>query len=254
MTPPLVVVDIGNSRVQMGLVSGLTPVGRPEWGRLENFPTSDWSPAALANWLPSQPVAWRVASVHRPTEQRLAQWRAEARPLDHYHLLRVGDLPLKVDVEQPERVGMDRLVAAVAANRLRRADQAAIVVDAGTAVTVDVVSSDGVFRGGAILPGLRMMTRALATDTDLLPMVHVAFADDPPPVLGKSTEGAIRSGAFWGAVGAIRQIISRLPLELGRNAQLFVTGGDARILARLIDPLANFVPDMVLAGVVWSRP
>ena len=120
MTPPLVVVDIGNSRVQMGLVSGLTTVGPLAWGRLENFPTSNWSPAALANWLPSQPVAWRVASVHRPTEQRLAQWREEMRPLDHYHLLRVGDLPLKVDVEQPERVGMDRLVAAVAANRLRR--------------------------------------------------------------------------------------------------------------------------------------
>ena len=97
-------------------------------------------------------------------------------------------------------------------------------------MTVDVVSSDGVFRGGAILPGLRMMTRALAADTDLLPLVNVAFADDPPPVLGKSTEGAIRSGAFWGAVGAIRQVISRLPLELGHNAQLFVTGGDARIL------------------------
>lgn len=253
MTPPLVAVDIGNSRVQLGLVCGTSSTGFPEWRHVDNLPTSGWDPASSLGWLPPAPLEWRVASVNRPAEQRLAQWREQVRPQDRYHRLQVWDLPLQVDVEQPERVGMDRLAAAVAANHLRRPDQAAIVVDAGTAVTVDAISRDGVFRGGVIFPGLRMMTRALATDTDLLPLVEVAFADAPPPVLGKSTEGAIRSGAFWGAVGGIRHVSRQLARDLGEAPQLFVTGGDARLLAILIHPQARFVPHMVLAGVVWSR-
>jgi len=253
MNPPLVVVDIGNTRVQIGIVGRVRHDGLPEWQRIESARTDSWDPSTLAVILPAGPAAWRVASVNRPAEHTLVQWRRQARPHDDYRQLTVRNLPLRVDVDYPERVGMDRLAAAVAANRLRPPAHGAIVVDAGTAVTVDAVSRDGAFRGGVILPGLRMVTRALASETDLLPMVEVAFSDEPPPVLGKSTEAAIRSGAFWGAVGAIRQVISCFPRDLGADTQLYVTGGDARILATLIDPRAVYVPNMVLAGIVWSE-
>jgi type III pantothenate kinase len=147
---------------------------------------------------------------------------------------------------------MDRLVAAVAVNRIRDPRRAAIVVDAGTAVTVDAITADGSFQGGVILPGMRLVCRALAAGTDLLPLVEVSFSESPPEPIGRSTETAIRSGAFWGTVGAIRLLVSQFRLQLGNSAQVFVTGGDASALASLIDDKAQFVPQLVLAGIFWS--
>jgi type III pantothenate kinase len=108
-------------------------------------------------------------------------------------------------------VGIDRLLDAVAANRLRHPAAPAVVVDVGTAITVDLVAADGSFQGGAILPGIAMSARALHAFTDLLPLVDVRELSSPPPPLGTSTVAALQSGLFWGAVGAIRQLLEILP-------------------------------------------
>ena len=86
-------------------------------------------------------------------------------------MLAAGDLPLEVRLERPDMVGIDRLVDAVAVNRLRDAGRPAVIVDVGTAITVDLVSADGAFLGGAILPGIQMSARAMHEFTDLLPLV-----------------------------------------------------------------------------------
>lgn len=252
MSSPTLAVDIGNTRIQLGRMARLTADGFPDWEQLDSRETASFDPETLAASLPPHSLSWRVASVHRPAEALLANWVRRARPGDRYRLLAHGDLPLRVDVQWPERVGVDRLVAAVAANRLRRPDHPAIVVDAGTAVTVDAVGVDGAFRGGVILPGVRMIVRALAAGTDLLPLVDIAFSHAEPPVIGRSTEAAIRSGAFWGTLGAIRHLAARFTEEIGEKRELFVTGGDAVALAKLIDPDARCVPQMVLDGIVWS--
>ena len=114
-------------------------------------------------------------------------------------------LLIAVGLEHPERVGLDRLAAAAAVNRLRSPDRGAIIVDTGSAVTVDLLSADGVFRGGAILPGIDMSARALHEFTDLLPLVSLNELSVPPPALGVSTVTAIRGGLFWGQVGAVRR-------------------------------------------------
>ena len=85
-----------------------------------------------------------------------------------------------------------------------------MIVDVGTAITVDLVSADGAFLGGSILPGIQMAARALHHFTDLLPLVNVSDLSTPPPPLGTSTESAMQAGLFWGAVGAIRQLIDQL--------------------------------------------
>ena len=115
-------------------------------------------------------------------------------------------MPIKVAVERPDWVGIDRLAGAVAANRLRDPKKAAIVVGVGTAITVDLLSADGVFRGGAILPGIAMSARALDEFTDLLPRSPADELAIQPPALGTSTMAAIQSGLYWGAVGAIREL------------------------------------------------
>jgi type III pantothenate kinase len=103
------------------------------------------------------------------------------------------------------------------------------------------------------MPGMRMMLRALAAGTDLLPLIEAAFSDAIPNVVGRSTEEAIRSGVFWGAVGGIRHIIDSMQQEIGRG-HVFVTGGDSARLAELLESHAVCVPNMVLAGVLWVRP
>jgi type III pantothenate kinase len=169
-------------------------------------------------------------------------------------LLTFQDLPIQLDVEAPERVGMDRLAAAVAANRLRQATRPAVVVDAGTAITVNLITSDGVFRGGVILPGFRLTTKALAEGTDLLPLITSDWNADPPTVVGRTTESAIRSGLFWGTVGAVRELVGRMASDLSAPPQVFVTGGDAKRLASFMAPDARFVPDLVLIGIASSLP
>jgi type III pantothenate kinase len=120
-------------------------------------------------------------------------------------------LPLEIEVDFPERVGIDRLLNAVAANAIRDLSQPAIIVNSGTAVTVDLVGGEGAFLGGAILPGILLSAKALHAETTTLPHVDPwKLLKDEPPVLGKNTEAAIASGLYWGHLGAVRELVGRL--------------------------------------------
>jgi type III pantothenate kinase len=154
-------------------------------------------------------------------------------------------------VDEPARVGIDRLLAAVAVDRLRHRERAAIVVDLGTAITVDLVEPDGAFAGGAILPGIATSARALAEQTDALPQVHLEFLDHPPAALGKSTVPAIESGIYWGAIGAIRELVSQLSAPFQTRPDLFITGGASGQVADLLKShgTVRHVPNLVLSGI-----
>ena len=129
-------------------------------------------------------------------------------------------------------VGIDRLLNAVGANRLRSAHTPAVVVDLGTAITVDLVGPQGDFLGGAILPGIGTSARALYEFTDLLPLLDMHALAEPPPPLGTATTEALRSGLYWGAVGGVRELITRLG-EAGEidAADPFLAGGTAPAVA-----------------------
>ncbi len=146
-------------------------------------------------------------------------------------LLTAPDCGLALDVLEPDRVGRDRLYAARGALELGAAD--AIVLDAGTALTVDAVraghgGSPGTFLGGAIAPGPGLLARALAEHTARLPLV------DPTPgaaALGRDTPSAVRAGVVVGFRGAARELALRVAAEAGLRAPLVVvTGGAAGLL------------------------
>ncbi|MGE0759890.1 MAG: type III pantothenate kinase [Pirellulaceae bacterium] len=254
MNAPVVAVGIGNTTIKMGVALRDASGGQPQWLARAEFPTAEFEPAQATRLLGDGPCPWLVATVHRQAEQRLADWVRTHRGGDHYIRLSHRDMPIELDVEVPERVGLDRLAAAVASNFLREPNRPAVVVDAGTAITVNLITPDGVFRGGVILPGFKLTARALAEGTDQLPLIAADVTGTPPPVIGRSTEAAIRSGLFWGNVGAVRELVTRVARELPRAPQIFVTGGDAQRLAGCIAPDAQFVPDLVLLGVLLSRP
>lgn len=253
--PGLMAVDIGNSAVKLGWFRpreagrgspSNTGLSQPEW--VEQYPTAQPPPDSLLARLPTEALAWRISSVHRDGAERLQRWLATHRACDEAQLLTYGDLPIALRVEFPERVGLDRLAAAVAANALRNPSHAAIVVTSGTAVTVNLVGRDGVFEGGAILPGFRMQAEALFGGADQLPLTVLGSEETPSP-LGKNTDAAIRSGLFWGTVGAVRELLAQISATVESPVDVFVTGGDVRRLAAVLGPNVRFVPNLVLAGI-----
>jgi type III pantothenate kinase len=246
---PLIAVDIGNSSTKVGW-SFESPAsgGLPAPRETRTFATGQTPRDELLAALPPERCRWHVASVHRDGTRVLMTWLEVHRSSDEVSLLTCHDLPITIRVEFPERVGLDRLAAAVAANGLRQPGRLAIVVDAGSAITVDLVAGDGAFEGGVILPGFQMSAEALY-GADMLPLVPLSPDDDPPPVVGKNTEAAIRSGLFWGAVGAVREIVERISAQLDQQPEIFVTGGDLRQLTEHLGDEASFVPHMVLSGI-----
>ena len=252
MTLPLIAVDIGNSATKIGwafVAAG--PAGMPMPGKTLRFATGQRPSSELFSSLPAEPGSWQIVSVHREGARLLTEWLAAHRAEDEVRRLTFRDLPIIVRVAAPERVGLDRLAAAVAANALRQPDRPAIVVGAGSAITVNLVSQDGAFQGGSILPGFRMSAEALYT-ADLLPMALLQPQAEPPPVLGQDTDAAIKSGLFWGAVGAVREIVTKMTVQLAAVPDIFVTGGDLRQLAPHLGPNARFVPNMVLSGIALA--
>ena len=151
----------------------------------------------------------------------------------------------------------NRLANALAADRLRAVDRGAIVVDLGSAITVDVVSLDGAFLGGAILPGIGMSARALHEFTDLLPLEPMSELAQPPAPLGKTTSACLQSGLYWGAIGGVRELIARLSADV-EKPQLFVTGGAGAAAASLLtgagESPALLIPHLTLAGIALAGP
>jgi type III pantothenate kinase len=249
---PVVAVDVGNARIKFGLFRG--PAARPLPEPVAALSCDGRRPelARIVPWLAEHGAAhawWWIGTVNRPATTRLLDWIRRHRPADAITLLAAGDLPLDVRLPRPDMVGVDRLLDALAADRLRRRDRPAVVVDVGTAITVDLVSADGAFLGGAILPGIAMSARALNEFTDLLPLVEMSELGTPPPAVGQSTEAAVRSGLFWGAVGAIRALVGQTAVETGAEPDVFLTGGAGSAVAALVGPHARYVPHLTLSGI-----
>lgn len=253
MTPSLLAIDIGNTALKAGCFGRQNAAASPValqclWTAELAIGTTDFSP--IAHQIDSK-TPWFVSSVNRPAERLLAEWVGRHRADDSYRLLDFRDVPLRIDVDSPERVGFDRLATAVAAFRLRKSAGPVIVVDIGTALKVHVVSAEGAFLGGTISPGLKLSARALSTETDLLPHVPVTTNEKRPPVIGKNTEAAIRSGLYWGVIGAVRETITRMGRELSADPEIFVTGGDARGVADELGAKAEYVADLCLRGIAY---
>ena len=238
----LMAVDIGNSRVKFGQFqrecSGENEADKavgvvdepllPEPIATFDLPirhdTGEFDSNRLMAWCNEHlagGTTWRIASVHRAAGARLSaaliDWARQSGRDCPIQQLTFRNVPLLIRVDQPDRVGIDRLLAALAANRLRQRDRAAIVVDLGTAITVDLVDTDGAFRGRGDLARDRDIGPRLAEQTDALPQVTLDFLDTPPVALGKSTVPAIESGIYWGAIGAIRELVSQFsaPFQFG---------------------------------------
>lgn len=256
----VLLADVGNSRIKL---AALDPAGDaadrlPRLARRQDLDSHALRSAELEAWLMGAapgPAVMLVASVHEAAAARLEAAVAAVSATGHRPLRqrRVGhaDLPLSVDVSAPDRTGIDRLAAAAAAALVKAADRPAIVVDCGTAATVDMVAPDGTFLGGAILPGPTLMARALAEGTSKLPEVAALATAAPPPMPGRSTHEAIAAGIGFGSQGGIARLVAEAQASFAGRAEVILTGG-WRGVVRAALPGAIEVPDLVLHGVALA--
>lgn len=164
----------------------------------------------------------------------------------------VRDVPIPVQntLEDDSTVGQDRLLDALGA--FSRSKQACVVIDAGTAVTVDFVDGEGTFHGGAIAPGTAMMLRALHQHTSALPEVRLTPdtlpGTDTP--FGKTTAKAMALGVASAVRGLVHTLIDRYAEFYGAYPRVVATGGDAPLLFEGDELVEHIVPDLTLVGMV----
>jgi len=201
-----------------------------------------------------------VASVNPPALKRFRQLAADVLRAPPLVAGEDFPIPIRCEAKPPERVGADRLLAALAAHH--RAKGACVAVDFGTAITVNAVRADGAFLGGAIFPGLAMMARALAEGTALLPEISPTvgpFGAEHAPAVGTNTQEAISAGLIRGTAGAVAALIREMRQTVGSGVPVFLTGGTAPWIAPHLSPdCRRIVPNLVLEGLVLayrqSRP
>ena len=243
----LLVVDVGNTQTHFGVFPPGADVVAEHW-RFATIreSTSDELGAALLNLLGLRGLGFaeiKSSIVSSTVPQLSEQWTAMATRYLGHEMLVVGPsirtgMPIRID--NPREVGADRLVNAVAA--YERVGDTCVVVDFGTAITYDAVSSAGEYLGGIISPGAEISIDALYERAAKLPKVELA---QPRSLIGKSTVDAIRSGIVYGFAGQVEGIVRRLRAELGPTTHVIATGGLATTLVPFIRETIDEVDDLL---------
>ena len=157
------------------------------------------------------------------------------------------DIPIGVETQNPAETGIDRILNVAAA--FEQMGKACIVVDAGTAVTVDCCNDNGDFLGGAIAPGVSMMLDALAEKT--AGIGRVSFSP-PSGAIGDSTSAAVSQGVFNSIRGLVREIAENYASQLGQWPEIIATGGDAKQLFEGWELIHAIAPDLGLYGIALA--
>ncbi|MCY3871698.1 MAG: type III pantothenate kinase [Gemmatimonadetes bacterium] len=238
----LLVFDVGNSRLKAALydddrlIARVSLSGVQDATQVVNVLKSRFAPRGA-------PDRCLVASVVRGADEVIHKAVQTVWGLIPQVVDTDMDLGVDVAVSRPDHVGIDRLLQAGEAFRICAGS--VVVAAFGSALTVDLVTADGVFRGGTIAPGLGMGLRALHDETSLLP--HVAL-QAPDSAVGTDTVSCIRAGVIYGAAGAVERLFSELVPD-GR-ATLVLTGGDAELIAPFIKFPHRVEPDLVMRALI----
>ncbi|MFP4176133.1 MAG: type III pantothenate kinase [Planctomycetota bacterium] len=240
-------VDIGNTRTKLAVISPddvlpafhapTRPVATLA-ARLESCMNSS-GPV-----LPEQSRCL-ICSVHPEATGAVTQFCRAHMKCAPEVLRKAGQIPLPIDLEEADRVGTDRLLCALGARSLM--GPPCIIISAGTAIVVDLISDTGAFAGGAIAPGFALSSRALHQETGELPEVGLK----PPAGLpGRNTEEAIRNGIWHFCTAGTERLTRRLAAACSTSPDVVITGGDADKLLRIDLPFpVHHQPHLLFIGM-----
>ena len=251
----LLAVDVGNTQTHLGMFRGEELVEHWRFATVR-FATADELATVLASMLDLRELSLRDvdAAIVSSVVPTLAQ---EYELLIERYLAGRGAMVgpglktgMAIRIDNPQELGADRLVNAVAA--YDRVGGACIAVDFGTAINYDVVSARGEYLGGVISPGIEISLEALAARAARLPRVEL---EKPRHAIGKGTQEAIQAGVVYGFAGQVDGIVGRLREELGEEATAIATGGFAAAITPFCDQVDEVDDLLTLTGLklVWER-
>ena len=250
----IIAIDIGSTNINIGLfLDGkedfIRSFARAEEAELRECLVDAWRKIPV---LESSKEGKRngviVVSSVRPTSTDMVRQIAEESLEEKIRV--IGDdipLPISVWVDEPGKVGTDRVVSAAAAYAV--VEGAVVVADFGTAVTIDLVDAQGVFLGGVICPGFEISAQALKDNTAQLPKVKVHKPSGP---YGKNTADAINCGLYYSIIGGMEEIIRRYAEQIGRWPQTIITGAGAETIKDDCPFVDNYVPHLVVKGIILA--
>ncbi len=252
----LLAIDVGNTNTVFALHDGQDWVN--QWrSATDATKTAD----DHASWL------WRLADMNgvdmgsirgcvisTVVPQAQFNFRNLARRYFDIEPMFIGDPAIKtgvpIRINRPEQVGADRIVSALGAHVKYPGNL--IVIDSGTATTLDVIADDGGFEGGIISPGIYLSMRALHEAAAQLPRIAI---QKPASVIGKDTISAMQSGIFLGYIELIDGLVRRIKAEYGKPMSVVATGGVASLFEGVSETIDYYDPDVVIRGLleVWKR-
>ena len=212
-----------------------------------------------------QPVLWLTASVNQQRTEELFQFLKQKRPDDIFGELASADVPIETAYQNPAQLGIDRKLAALAASRRFKGKTPVLIIDIGTAIKFDLVDENGIFLGGAIVPGLEISLQSLSQKTEKLPVLSWSAKELPQSYPAATTADAIFTGIFGSLAGAAFYFYKEA-LAVTKRSQIpiLLTGGGATGLELpLKQSFAPFFPpskihirtvrDLILSGIELTR-
>lgn len=270
---PVIAVDIGNSALKLafGVSSSLEVLSFSNDSRFNISQIAQIDrlrTAALNTGNGGSAVVWSICSVHSIRLQEFRNLVQTRFPHDSVLVIQPQDVDLKTHVQAPEKLGRDRLIATWQATQLTT-HRPLIVVDAGTAVTIDFVGEQGDHLGGLIYPGAESMLKILGDQTDALPMLaghnpaslqiiglsELSSEHAPPnpprmlPFSGSNTDAAILLGVYHCQVATIESTVRQAAGHLGDFPTVFLTGGGISAILPYLSQDWQYVPDLLLRGI-----
>jgi type III pantothenate kinase len=245
----LLVLDVGNTNAVVGIFDGDLLTGHWRLSSVER--TCDEAGILMRNLFALAGMAAEriegaiVSSVVPRLEEVWYEAILSYLGITPIVVSRRIDLGLKVETDNPDEVGADRLVNSVAA--MAKYGRPVVSVDLGTAITFDVVSADGAYIGGAIAPGLAVSMETLFSRTARLPQIALVA---PERFIGRNTMNAIQSGIVNGYAGLVDAIAKGIWDELGTKTPVIATGGHAEILAARSSSITHIEPWLTLDGLL----
>ncbi|HEY5674418.1 MAG TPA: type III pantothenate kinase [Malonomonas sp.] len=245
----LLVIDVGNSNTVLGIYAGDElkkdwRVGTDKYRTVDEYAMLINQLFRLSDFKFTDLTDVIVSCVVPPMQNILDKLCRQYFHLTPYVVGPGMKTGMPIQYDNPREVGADRIVNAVAAYEQCRCPL--IVVDFGTATTFDVISAEGVYLGGAISPGVGISAEALFERASKLPRVEFSR---PPQIIAKNTVNSMQSGIFYGYVGLVEGIVSRMKKELPENARVIATGGLAGPIAEATDSIDQVEPFLTLEGL-----
>ena len=248
-TGTLLAVTVGNTRTRLGL---FRPAATRGAELVESASHSNSDLAGIAKQARELLVSDHgssivMSSVNNKVADQLEKLLRVETGEEVYRFGRDLAIPLRNTLDDDTTVGQDRLLCALAA--FSKAKQACVVVDAGTAITVDFIDGEGIFQGGVIAPGLHMMLASLHEHTAALPQLAFTRPDAARGPFGKDTKHAMLLGAQVAAQGLVRLVVERYAEAYEAYPQIIATGGDAQMLFENDEVVEHVVADLQLLGI-----